>query len=284
MNKLAVCSVVNKEYLKYLSVFAFSLIKHNPSFSRDYVVFYKKGDLEEEDFSKLRKIYKGFVFKEIDTEKYQNINWSGKDRKSYDQERNLDTGDSYRVTDHQHFIGQWVYYRLELFKLKEYDQVIWLDIDMLVLKNLKPLFEMREDDKILACEDILCKSLKPKYIYDRDHKVQGGLVVVGKNLLSEKVYGDLIGLLDHAYKYPMNDQTMFTEYFGKSGKLKNISPVFNTGRKLVAKGNYRVEEVFIIHYPGSKKPHDLKTDRRRNDCRTFSLWHRVEEEMKEACK
>jgi len=284
MNKKAVCSVVNKEYLIYLEVFAYSLLKHNKDFDRDYVVFHKKNDLTEKDFKALKNIYKGFVFKEIDTEKYENINWSGKNNKFYNQKRKLDTGDSYSISDHQHKIGQWVYYRLEIFKLKEYDQVIWFDIDMLVLKSLEPLFKMREDDKILACEDILCKNLKSKEVYDRDHKVQGGLVVVGKNLLSDKVYKDLLSLLNHAYKYPMNDQTMFTEYFGSSGRLKNISPTFNLGRKMITKSYYKEEDVFIIHYPGSKKPRDLKTNMQRKDCRTFSLWHKIEKEMKETYK
>jgi lipopolysaccharide biosynthesis glycosyltransferase len=171
-----------------------------------------------------------------------------------------------------------------MFNLKGYDQVIWFDIDMLVLNSLDKLFNMRDDNNILACEDILVKSIKPKHEYERDHKVQGGLIVVGKNLINEKVYNDLIGLLEHAYKYVLNDQSMFVEYFGGSKKLKTIDPVFNLGRKLVSRGRYRIEDVLIIHYPGSKKPKDLSTNTYRKDCTTFSLWHKVEKEMRVSIK
>lgn len=265
MNKFAVCSVVNKDYLDYLEVFAFSLLKHNPGFDRDYVVFYKEGDLGEIDFNRLKKVYSGFVFKKIDTEKYKHINW---------------TGTKNSAGTHVRKIGEWTYYRLEMFKLKEYEQVIWFDIDMLVLKNLDRLFDMRDDNNILACEDILVKSLKPIHEYERDHKIQGGLIVVGKNLINEKVYNDLIGLLNHAYRYNLNDQSMFVEYFGRSKKLKTLEPIFNLGRKLVARGTYKFDDVLIIHYPGSKKPKDLSTNTYRKDCSTFGLWHDIEKELR----
>lgn len=265
MGKKAVCSVVNKGYLDYLEVFSYSLIKHNPKFNRDYIVFYKENDLDASDFKRLRKIYKNFIFKKINVDNYKNINWTGTKNKD---------------TSHVRKIGEWTYYRLEMFNLKNYDQVVWFDIDMLVLNNLDNLFSLNEDNHILACEDILVKTIKPKDDYERDHKVQGGLIVIGKNLINEKVYSDLISLLSYAYKYEMNDQSMFVEYFGKTGRLINISPLYNLGRKLVARGKYKIENVSIIHYPGSKKPKDLKTNTYRSDCPTFSLWHKIEKEIK----
>jgi len=63
MKKYAVCSVVNKEYVRYLEVFSYSLIKCNPTFDSVYIVFYKEGDLISEDFNRLRRIYSGFIFK-----------------------------------------------------------------------------------------------------------------------------------------------------------------------------------------------------------------------------
>jgi len=257
--KFAVCSVVNKQYMDYLKVFAFSLIKHNPDFDRDYIVFFKKDDLDEEDFSELRKIYDKFVFHEIHTENYANINVGNKLKSE---------------SLHSRALFEWTYYRLEMFNLQNYDQVVWFDIDMLVMGNLNTLFEMRYDDGILACEDLLIKGLKSKEDYERDHKVQGGLIVVGKNMINEKVYNDLLGLLSEARRFKLNDQSMFVEYFGKKERLKHISPIYNCGRKLYLKSAVEKNDVLIIHYPGSKKPTNLSYG-----CSTFKFWHDTKKDL-----
>ena len=70
-DKFAICSVVTKNYIDYLKVFSYSLVKHNPKFDGDYIVFYEEGDLSEEDFSELREIYDNFVFKTVPIEKYK---------------------------------------------------------------------------------------------------------------------------------------------------------------------------------------------------------------------
>ena len=290
IKKYAVCSVVNKKYIDYLKVFAFSLIKHNPGFDRDYIVFFKKGDLGEEEFAELKKIYDGFVFHEVVTENYSHINPGNK----------LDT-----ESKHCRELFEWTYYRLEMFNLRGYEQVIWFDIDMLVMGNLNELFDVRFDDGILACEDLLAKSIKSKEEYERDHKIQGGLIVVGKNMMNRTVYNDLLSLLGEAYRFNLNDQSMFVEYFGNTGRLKALNSRYNLGRKvfllivqdlllknlidfhasntifiqtLGSKNSVHIRPLkfdglsqvipSIIHYAGSKKPTSLDCE-----CPTFQYWH-----------
>ena len=263
MKKYAVCSVINQRYAKYLEVFLFSLIKHNPKFNRDYIIFHKKDDLSEIDCERLKSIYSGCVFKEIKTENYNNIN-SG----------NLEQQKILWNSSHRRSLFEWTYYRLEMFNLKDYEQVIYFDIDMLVLGNLDSLFEQKYDDGIMATEDELIKSIKSPEEYDRDHKVQGGMIVVGKKMMNELVYKDLIGLLSEAYRFKMNDQSMFTEYF--SDKLKRVDIKYNCGRKLYQRGR---KDALVIHYAGSKKPwnaHKLSTP---YTCPSFRLWERDSKEV-----
>jgi lipopolysaccharide biosynthesis glycosyltransferase len=262
--KYAVCTVINKKYMDYLKVFAFSLIKHNPGFDHDYIVFFKKGDLDEEGFVDLKKIYDGFVFQEIKTENYTNINLPPE----FDSR-----------SEHARSLFEWTYYRLEMFDLQGYEQVIWFDVDMLVLCNLNNLLEMRYDDGILACEDFLVKNLKSKEEYERDHKVQGGLIVVGKNMINESVYTDLLSLLSEAYRFKLNDQTMFTEYFGNKEKIKHISLKYNCGRKLCRNNVVSLKDVHILHYPGSKKPWNYLNNRHLSTS-LHDLWLKTYDEMK----
>ena len=277
--KYAACSVVNKKYLRYLEVFSYSLIRMNPSFDSDYIVFYLEGDLISEDFDRLRRIYSGFIFKKINTANYSNV-----------------TPAKAAALAKRTRIGEWTYYRLEQFTLEEYDQVFWFDVDMLVLKNLDDLFNMRNDDKILACEDLIIKSKhkspgdekQPPYI------LQGGVNVVGKNLLNKKIYNDLISLLQDAYKYDRYDrwgktqsQSLYAEYFGDSGRIKHINPMFNLNRKIFVNtitnkfevSNINAKDVYILHYPGSKKPIDLKNNTYIKKCSSFIPWHKADTEM-----
>ena len=57
--------------------------------------------------------------------------------------------------------------------------------------------------------------------YERDHKVQGGLLILGKDIINQKTYDELIELLINK-NFERNDQSIFSQYFGKQNKLKKI--------------------------------------------------------------
>ena len=57
MEKLAVCSVVTKDFLIYLKVFCASIIKYTKNFDRDYIVYYFDNDLFDDDFIELKRLY-----------------------------------------------------------------------------------------------------------------------------------------------------------------------------------------------------------------------------------
>ena len=257
------------------------MIKQNPEFDRDYIVFFKEGDLCEEDFVELRKIYNKFIFQEIKTENYTNT----------------DPGDKLQQKKiHARRIFEWTQYKVDMFSLQNYEQVIWFDIDMVVLRSLHRLFQMRFDDGILACEDIMVKptkggmQLKGELLledYNRDHLIQGGVVIVGKNVLNKSVYRDLLNLCSEAHRFKLNDQSMFIEYFGKTGRLKHIDVRYNCPRKLAAiyeppaeKPPMSYGEVVILHYPGTKKPIVLdRTQPRYGWCKSFHLWWCMKREV-----
>lgn len=257
--RLAVCSVITKNYIEYLRVFCSSLLRHNPEFDRDYVIFYRDGDLNKTDFQDLKKLYKKFVFLKIPEENYSI----------------LDDDSTFKGSLRGRLIRKLSYARIEMFSLTQYSQVIYFDIDMLVMRSLKSLFSMRYDDGIIACEDKLVKikNLATQEEYEKNHKVQGGLIVVGKNLINIETYNELIGMLDRANEFDMCDQTMFSEYFAKNNKLQELDMHYNCGRKIVRDGHVNWKDVFIIHYPGSKKPYDCASHLRSDNCPTFKFWH-----------
>ena len=253
-SKKCVCSVITKNYVEYLKVFCKSILKHNPYFDEDYIVFYESGNISPEDKIELLNVYQKFIFKEVPL-------------------------DNYNLLDSNHFVGtnyskkirRFAYYRLEMFNLQQYERVIYFDVDMVVIRTLDALFSMKFDSGIIACEDLLVKhkKLKSKEYFEKHHKVQGGVIVVGKECLSGKVYQDLIKTLVDTRRFELADQSMFVEYFDRKDMLKKLDIKYNCGRKLIRDNIVNINDVCIIHYPGSGKPTSKKK------CKTYKFWHDV---------
>tara|TARA_Y100000034_G_C6804485_1_gene361109 strand:+ start:311 stop:1033 length:723 start_codon:yes stop_codon:yes gene_type:complete len=209
----------------------YSLLKHNPDFDMDYIVLCVPGDLSKEDIDSLKSVYNRFVFKEI----------------------NLSNYDSIRDPNALHH-GVWTYYRIDMFLCNEYDKINYFDVDMLVTGSLSDFFKMREDDKLLACDDPVgfCANT---YSYGNDHHfINAGVTVIGKNLITNENYRALIDSLSSELRHA--DQTLFINVF--RDKIKFINRRYNTGYKVLRDspryGKTAVSDVSILHYCGLKKP------------------------------
>lgn len=262
MSKSAVCSVVTSNFIIYLKVFCASILKHTPNFNKDYIVYYFENDFDESNFKELKKIYKNFIFKKINQKKY------------FALDKVLTNEKTIKRTNE---IKKFAYARIEMFKEIKYDQIIYFDIDMVVIKDLSPLFRIKYDDGIMACEDYIVKryNLVSEKVFERDHRVQGGVIIVGKKVINKKVYQNLLDKLSSHEKYRMNDQSLFTEYFGSRDILKKLDLGFNCGRKILRDKLIKKNQVFIIHYPGGKKPFNIKTKKNDYGCETFTEWQRI---------
>lgn len=257
--KLAACSVITSEYVEYLAVFCFSLLEKNPEFERDYYVFHETGDISDEQKSMLLEVYPKFIFKDVPSEVYDILD-----------------PDQFKGNDHSKSIRKFAYYRLEMFNLTDYDQVIYFDVDMLVLRNLEDFLGSRYPDGIMAAEDVLVKikNLKSESEYEKHHKVQGGVIVAGKSLLTGEVYKDLTSMLSDTERFELADQSMFVEYFGSKNQIVQLDPLYNCGRKVIGTSkDFSLKNVYIIHYPGSSKPHASSS------CSTFKHWKKARSRM-----
>ena len=269
--KLALCSIVSNDHIEYLRIFCLSILEFTPNFDRDYLIYYRKGNLNQNDINYLQKIYSKFIFKEITIEnnnlifnkKYNNVPTTGYKK-----------GD---IPRHK-LLKKFSLSKIEMFKESEYDQIIYFDIDMVCIKDLSPLLSKRFNEGLMACEDELPKlyNLVDSKTYERDHKVQGGLLILGKDIINRKTYDELKELLINK-KFKRNDQSIFGQYFGKQNKLKRLDIKFNCGRKLIRDNFIKIEDVFIIHYAGAKKPFDILKNKKNYDCFTFKYWHKFKD-------
>ena len=99
-------------------------------------------------------------------------------------------------------IGRWNYTfdKLNIFSLVEYDKIVFLDLDLLILENIDHLFEW---DSIAAGLDM------PWH----DDEFNSGVMVIEPNM---DLYNDMIEKL-YATKYNYTgDQDFLNDYFGKN--------------------------------------------------------------------
>ena len=268
MSQSAVCSVVTSNFIIYLKVFCASILKHTPNFNKDYIIYYFENDFNESNFQELKNLYENFIFKKINQK-----NYSALDEILTYEKRTKRTSE----------IKKFAYARIEMFNEIKYDQIIYFDIDMVVIKDLSPLFRLKYEDGIMACEDYIVKkyNLVSEDVFERDHRVQGGVIIVGKKVINKKVYEKLLDKLSSHGRYRMNDQSLFTEYFGSRGILKKLDLGFNCGRKILRDKLINKNEVFIIHYPGGKKPFNIETKKNDYGCETFIEWQRIYAEIQD---
>ena len=151
-------------------------------------------------------------------------------------------------------IGRWNYTfdKLNIFSLVEYDKIVFLDLDLLILKNIDHLFDW---DSIAAGLDM------PWH----DDEFNSGVMVIEPNM---DLYNDMIKKL-YATKYNYTgDQDFLNDYFGKNFialPLKyNLMRTLYLDSELLYKnctkrGVYKYiknepKDAVIIHYIRSLKP------------------------------
>jgi len=112
--KIAVSTTCSDGYVVLLDHLIKSVLKHNPKFNKDFLIFCD-GRLRKENRDYLKKLYKKFKFVDCEWETYE-----------------------------KNYKGSIKYYSIESFALPNYDRVIYWGSDMLCMKSLDELFEVAE--------------------------------------------------------------------------------------------------------------------------------------------
>jgi lipopolysaccharide biosynthesis glycosyltransferase len=216
-------TVCNKDYLIGFEVMLKSLIDNNPRVINENLPFVIiTNDLNPEDLITSRKIYNNIHIKRFDTEKYFEIEKL--------KEKQMSFGD---------------YTKYEIFSLTEFNKIIFLDSDVVILGNIDYLIDF--DGDIGGVRDL--------YI----DQYNTGVLVISKKYLSEKITDDLIhlttiyGITEHL------DQDIINNYF--YDEITEIPISYNylkTYSKEIFKNTGLPKHIKILHYivkkPWQKKP------------------------------
>lgn len=219
----ALITLLNSKFMPGFNVFFKSLIKHNPWFNLDFLII--DIGLTNQDKKHLLNAYPKIQFRDVDYLAYEKINFSK-------------TAERLRCT----------YYTFEVFKQFNYDKLVCIDMDTVILGDISELFNNKFDFAG-------CKS------YGRNNdslnlSINSGVFVVSKKYLNEDVYRRLIKMAEMGHSMP--DQRVLNDFFKL--KMQYLNKKFNVEKRMITTQKYKniLSEMVILHFVGSKPWDEIK--------------------------
>jgi lipopolysaccharide biosynthesis glycosyltransferase len=215
--RIAFASYVDENYLPGFLVLLRSLALSNPGVCEDFVVLHD--DLRPGSIAKIRALHPRVVLSRVNADHY----------------------DSYKKGDQDNYLVRKAYFILDVFRLREYDTVITLDTDMVVLGDLGELLKLREG---LAAV--------PQFFYGR-HKLNSGLLVIQREYLSD----EFCARLDRCgrcgdYELDKHDQGILNAVL--DGDFVRLDPRYNFVKRRLSGDLPVPDDTAILHFTGRHKP------------------------------
>jgi len=133
-------------------------------------------------------------------------------------------------------------YRFEIFKLKKYKSILYMDTDILVISNFLDIFQM---DKLSVCN--LHRVTNNYYFENKFQGFNAGVMLIPQAFLKAKIASDLIKLCKKT-KFNGNQEPLnlyFKDY------INFLPQSYNTTTDLLTVENLEVAK--IIHFIGLEK-------------------------------
>ncbi|WP_405869796.1 glycosyltransferase [Streptomyces sp. NBC_00005] len=215
--RVAFAAFVDENYLPGFLALLRSLALSNPGVCEDFVVLYD--DLRPGSIAQIRALHPRIVMRRVDADHY----------------------DSYRKGDQDNYLVRKAYFILDVFRIREYDTVITLDTDMVVLGDLTELLQLRAG---LAAV--------PQFFYGQ-HKLNSGLLVIQREYLSD----EFCARLDKCgrsgdYELDKHDQGILNSVL--DGDFVRLDARYNFVKRRLSGDLPVPEDTAILHFTGRHKP------------------------------
>lgn len=204
-------------------VFMKSFLHHNPWFE-DTVTVLDVG-LSPSTIEEMKKIYGKIVFKIPKKGLYKKVDMSK-------------TASSLQKT----------YYTLDCFYMTEYDRIIAMDMDLLVLGDLSEVFDCAKPFAAVRGYNAKLDILR--------EDINSGVFVVNKPFIGEDHYRKMIEIAARGFSMP--DQKVINIYLGKH--VHHLPKIYNVEKRMITTKKFRVEleKARVIHYVASKPWDSIK--------------------------
>ena len=194
-----------------------------------------------ESLKKTKPKYNNFVVivnEDIDKDKIDDLK-----RRGYEviEKKKID-GSKVKNNTYKHWSN--TFDKFNVFDL-DYDKIVYLDSDMYINKNIDELFLLPH----------MSASIAGKGMNNDWDNLNSGMMVIEPD---KRIKEGLIELLNSRDHEDVGDQDLIGEYFDWRNKNLEISENYNMFAgyvdHYVNELNYKVEDIAIIHYVGSRKP------------------------------
>ncbi|WP_333772078.1 glycosyltransferase [Streptomyces sp. IBSBF 3136] len=215
--RVAFAAFVDENYLPGFLALLRSLALSNPGVCEDFVVLHD--DLKPSSIARIRALHPRIVLRRVDAARY----------------------DSYVKGDQDNYLVRKAYFILDVFRLRDYDTVITLDTDMVVLGDLGELLRLREG---LAAV--------PQFFYGQ-HKLNSGLLVIQREYLSDAFCAriDQVGRAG-TYELDKHDQGILNAVL--DGDFVRLDARYNFVKRRLSGDLPVPEDTAILHFTGRHKP------------------------------
>jgi lipopolysaccharide biosynthesis glycosyltransferase len=215
--RVAFASFVDENYLPGFLALLRSLALSNPDVCEDFIVLHD--DLRPGSIARIRALHPRVVLRRVDAEHYE----------------------SYAKGDQDNYLVRKAYFILDVFRLRDYDTVITLDTDMVVLDGLGELLRMREG---LAAV--------PQFFYGQ-HKLNSGLLVIQREYLTDAFCAkiDAVGRSGD-YELDKHDQGILNAVL--DGDFVRLDARYNFVKRRLSGDLPVPDDTAILHFTGRHKP------------------------------
>ncbi|MFB8776902.1 glycosyltransferase [Streptomyces broussonetiae] len=215
--RIAFASFVDENYLPGFLVLLRSLALSNPDVCEDFIVLHD--DLKPSSVARIRALHPRVVFRRVDADHYE----------------------TYAKGDQDNYLVRKAYFILDVFRIRDYDTVITLDTDMVVLDSIAELLSLREG---LAAV--------PQFFYGQ-HKLNSGLLVIQKEYLTDEFCRkiDQVGR-SGSYELDKHDQGILNAVL--DGDFVRLDARYNFVKRRLSGDLAVPEDTAILHFTGRHKP------------------------------
>lgn len=194
-----------------------SFLHYNKWFDYDFIVF--DLGISDENKKKMLSYYDKIQFRKIQKKNYSDVNMSGT------QEKLKNT-----------------YYTLDVFLLSEYDRIVFLDMDLIVLGDISELFTD-------SCDFGACYGYNAKADELRTD-FNSGVFSVSKKWLNKDTYKQLLRIIRKGFSMP--DQKCLNRFF--RGKTVFYDKIYNVEKRMLhsVKHKSTFKRAVILHFIAEK--------------------------------
>lgn len=231
-SNLVLCTICNDLFANGAGVLINTFLENNKWFNQSILVFHSPyySQLSNQNKENLLKIYDKIIFREIDESRYLEV---------FERFTKI-----YKGTPNMRFIPSLFTY--EAFELtKEYDKVLYLDSDMVVLDDISEVFNLSEE--IIVTPDTSTYNLKSSY-----STFNGGFLMLNSSDFTKALSAELIQHSLTSNNYKLFEQSMMNEYL--TGKIVSVDSRYNCLKRCFPDFRFFKfpNDIKIIHYVGAK--------------------------------